>query len=67
MNTNSHVQYQYQFTRPIGSNFLPWIVGDKLPRLVVHVGKAVVEVGAQVRVDIVNVKLSWEGQRVRMR
>ena len=36
----------------------PWVVGDKLPRLVVHVGEAIVEVGAEVSVDIVNVKLS---------
>ena len=48
-----------QFTLPINSrDFLPRIVGDKLPRLVVHVGKAVVEVGAEVSVNIVNIKLS---------
>ena len=50
-NTNSHVQSSI-------TDFLPWIVGDKLPRLVVHVGKAVVEVGAEVSVDIVDVKSS---------
>ena len=45
-------------TREKHLHFLPWIVGDELPCLVVHVGKAVVEVGAQVSVNIVNVKLS---------
>ena len=39
--------------------YWPWIVGDQLPCLVVHVGETIVEVGAEVSVNIINVKLSW--------
>ena len=42
----------------------PWVVGDKLPRLVVHVGEAIVEVGAEVGVDVVDVKLPCVSHRV---
>ena len=37
----------------------PWVVGDKLPGLVVHVGEAIVEVGAEVGVDVVDVELTY--------
>ena len=40
--------------------YWPWIIGNELPSLVVHVGKAVVEVRTEVCVNIVNVKLSWD-------
>ena len=42
----------------------PWVVGDKLPGLVVHVGKAIVEVGAEVGVDVLDVKLTCVTHRV---
>ena len=37
----------------------PWVVSDKLPSLVVHVGEAIVEVGAEVGVDVVDVELTY--------
>ena len=39
-------------------NVGPWVVGDKFPGLVVHVGEAIVEVGAEVGVDVLDVELS---------
>ncbi len=44
-----------------GGEVVPGVVGHHLVRMIVHVGKPVAEVGAEKRVDVVNVKLSGSG------